>query len=41
MDPELFFFFQNGPPVNERCPLADASSLENNGRMVDAIKIDI
>jgi len=41
MDPELFFFFHNGPLANERCPLADASSLEDNERMVSAMKIEI
>jgi hypothetical protein len=41
IDPELFFFFHNGLPANERCPLADAGSLEDNGRMVYAMKIEI
>jgi len=41
MDPELFFFLNNWPPANERCPLADSSSLEDNGRMVYAMKIEI
>jgi len=41
MDPELFFFFHNALPENERCSLVDASSLEDNGRMVYAIKIEI
>jgi len=41
MDLELFFFFHNGLPANERCPLADASSLEDNERMVYAMKIEI
>jgi len=41
IDPELFLYFQNGLPANERCPLADAGSLEDNGRMVYAMKIEI
>jgi len=41
MDPELFFFFHNRLPANERCPLADASILEDNGKMVYAMKIEI
>jgi len=41
IDPEMFFFFHNGLPANERCPLADAGSLEDNERMVYAMKIEI
>jgi len=41
MDPELFFCFHSGLPANERCPLADTSSLEDNGRMIYAMKIEI
>jgi len=41
MDPELLFFFHNGIPANERCPLADARSLEVNVRMLYTIKIEI
>jgi len=41
MDPELFFFVHNDLPANEGCPLADASSLEDNGRMVYVMKIEI
>ena len=41
IDSELFFFFHNGLPANERCPVADACSLENNERMLYAMKIDI
>jgi len=41
MAPELFFCFHNGLPANEGCPLADASSLEDNGRMFYAMKIEI
>jgi len=41
MDSELFFFFHNGPPANERCSLEDTASLEDNGRMVYAMKIEI
>jgi len=41
IDPELLFFFHNGLPVNARCPLADAGSLEDNERMVYALKIEI
>jgi len=41
IDPELFFFFHNGLLANERCPLADAGSLEDNGRMVYAMKKEI
>jgi len=40
IDQELFFFVHNGPPGNERCPLADAGSLEDNERMVYAMKIE-
>jgi len=38
---ELFFFFHNGLPANERCSLADAGSLQDNERMVYAMKIEI
>ena len=41
MDPEFFSFFHIGPPANARCPLADAISLEDNGRMIYAIKIEV
>jgi len=41
IDPELFFFFHNALPVNERSPLADAGSLDDNVRMVYALKIEI
>jgi len=41
INPELFFFFQNGLPANERYPLVDAGSLEDNGRMMYAMKIEI
>jgi len=38
---EFFFVFNNGLPANERYPLADAGSLEDNGRMVYAMKIEM
>ena len=41
LDSELCFFFPKSLPANERCPLANASSLEDNGRMVYAMKIEI
>jgi len=41
IDPELFFLFHNGLPANERCPQADAGSLEYNGTMVYTMKIEI
>jgi len=41
IDPELFFFFHNGLPANEECSPADAGSLEDTGRMVYAMKIEI
>jgi len=41
IDPEVFFFFHIGLPANERCALADAGSLEHDGRMVYAMKIEI
>jgi len=41
MDPELCFFFHNGLPVNEKCPLADSKKLDDNGRKVYALKIEI
>jgi len=41
IDLELFFFFHNGLPANERGPLADAGSLEDNERMVYAMKTEI
>jgi len=41
MHPELFFVLHNGLSANERCPLADTSSLKDNGRMVYAMKIEI
>jgi len=41
IDPELFFFFYNKLPANERFPLADAGGLEDNGRMVYTMKIEI
>ena len=41
INPELFLFFHNGLPANERCLLADAASLKDNGRMVYAMKIEI
>jgi len=41
MDPELFFFFHNGLPANERSPLADASSLEEHRRRAYTMKIEI
>jgi len=41
IDSELFSIFHNGSPANERCPLADAGGLEDNGRMIYAMKIEI
>jgi len=41
MDPELFFFFHNALPANQRYPLADDNSLEDDGGMVYAMKIEI
>ena len=41
INPELFSFFPNGFPANERYPLADAGSLKDNKRMVYAMKIEI
>jgi len=41
MDAEFPSFFHNGLLANERCPLADAGSLEDKGRMVYAMKIEI
>jgi len=41
MDPELFFFFHNGLQSKERCPLADASSLEDKERMIYVMKMEI
>ena len=40
MDLELFFFFHNGLPANKRYPLADASSLEDNERMIYTLKME-
>jgi len=41
IDPELFCFFHTGLLENERCVLADASRLEDDGAMFYAIKIEI
>ena len=38
---ELFSFFHTGLPANERCPLAEGGSLQDNGRMVYGVTIEI